>query len=201
MHVHRLGQGPANGPRSTKPEVLGAHNRPIVIPFDNDTVRDMALSHIQQARFHFRDERNVKLDVTRLSEGTATKTSFVLDSRLVEFLRLPTLTTWNTALSMWRYPFSVTDLVARESRTSGQPMLQLPSSQSVPAPVLWPKQTIVTEWLFPRQSLMNAVNLVVESLFDSGKVARRKQNVEEEKVSTPNNGFLTSLDFLEGHLG
>lgn len=88
MYLHRLGQGPANGPRSTKLDILGAHNRPIVISFDNDTVRDMALSHIQHARFHFRDEGNVKLDVTRLSEGTATKRSFVLDSRLVEFLRL-----------------------------------------------------------------------------------------------------------------
>lgn len=76
-------------------------------------------------------------------------------------------------------------------------MLQLPSSRSVLAPVLWPKQTIVTEWLFPRQSLMK---FVVESLFDSGKDTR-KQNVEEEKVPTPNNGFLTSLDFLERRLG
>lgn len=80
-------------------------------------------------------------------------------------------------------------------------MLQLPSSRSVLAPVLWPKQIIVTEWLFPRQSLMNPANFVVESLFDSGKDASRKQNVEKKKVSTPDDAFLTSLDFLEGRLG
>lgn len=80
MHFHQLEQVPANASRSTKLEILGAHNRSIVIPFADDIVKDRALAHIRQARFNFIDEQNVKLDVRQLSEATANKTDFVLGS-------------------------------------------------------------------------------------------------------------------------
>lgn len=79
-HFHESEHGSASGPKSAILRILGARNRSIVISFENDSVKDRALAHIQAARFDFIDERNVKLGVMQLGEGTAGDTSFVLGS-------------------------------------------------------------------------------------------------------------------------
>ncbi len=85
-HFHRLEKPSANGPRSVKIAILGAHNRSIVIPFEHHAVKDRALEHLQQARFDLKDEQDVKLDVAQLSEEMGETTDFILGSKPLKTL-------------------------------------------------------------------------------------------------------------------
>ena len=85
-HFHRLEMRSANGPRSVKIAILGAHNRSIVVPFEHSAVKDRALEHLQQARFDFKDEQDVKLNVAQLTEEMSETTNFVLGSRPLKTL-------------------------------------------------------------------------------------------------------------------
>ncbi len=85
-HFHRLEMPSASGPRSVKIAILGAHNRSIVIPFEHHAVKDRALEHLQQARFDFKDEQDVKLNVAQLSEEMGETTNFVLGSKPLKTL-------------------------------------------------------------------------------------------------------------------
>lgn len=78
MHFHRSECEDANGSRSSGMEILGTRNDSIVIAFENDAVKNSALTHINQATFDLVDEKDVKLDATQLCEETAKRTEFVL---------------------------------------------------------------------------------------------------------------------------
>ena len=78
IHLHKLEQALGYGQRSTPFQILGAQLRSLVILFDNDAGRDRTLADIWQARFDFLEEKNVKLEATRLSKDTALNTRFIL---------------------------------------------------------------------------------------------------------------------------